>query len=596
MKGYITKEQLSDSLKNELSDFSSQLEHIKKYGVKTSLFGSKGDGVTDDTQAIQEAIDFARDNNINKVMIPKGNYIITDSLVLYRNIHLIGVSKYETIIDTNIDLTSKPLITTYGDENNVVGHSNIKIENLSIKSRGNRTKYTVEILNCHGFVCDNVYIEQLGQSDSISKHGLYVSKAYNYQGATFVTKITNSRFSRCACEISSTDSYFDKNEFWGNDVEFALHLKGCSSSMITNNEFVGGNMFGALYISTATEGLKIIGNYFDGSYANINTQWGIYSQASLKHTTITGNNFWKQKNGGIYLNSSESVIISSNNFEECDMYQNGSPDIYMKPNQTHNSNVISNNTFFREKCYNDNLELVSRSSDKIQPVMSLYNKVGFPATIITGNTLSWYNYYKPMEYNEDGQFKSYGNSSKYFNIDSNTHIDKTTSSKGDIVYNSEIEKQKNLFLEKFFVKDGYGNSIRIDNINSVTATDLNNNNQSFDFNKVYNKEYKVFINDKNVVLNLPSFVNTPSIVKFEYVADNYGVQEVTTYTSNDSNSTLGIKAFRFLQGGEWLNWIIQYNSVYSSDIAPSYAPKGFIWYDTKTNENKCFNGSSWDVI
>ena len=57
MKGHITKEQLSDSLKNELSEIDTQLEHKTKY-LTLEQFGAVGDGVTDDTEAFKSLINY----------------------------------------------------------------------------------------------------------------------------------------------------------------------------------------------------------------------------------------------------------------------------------------------------------------------------------------------------------------------------------------------------------------------------------------------------------------------------------------------------------------------------------------------------------
>ena len=61
---------------------------------RVTEFGAKGDGTTDDTKAIQAAID-ARVGSVNQKMpalvyLPAGRYLISNSLVMYFHSHLVG--------------------------------------------------------------------------------------------------------------------------------------------------------------------------------------------------------------------------------------------------------------------------------------------------------------------------------------------------------------------------------------------------------------------------------------------------------------------------------------------------------------------------
>lgn len=64
---------LRKRLDDEHKEVTTQLEHI---AINVKKFGAKGDGVTDDTESIQDAIDFASSKNGGKVIIPDGVYMV----------------------------------------------------------------------------------------------------------------------------------------------------------------------------------------------------------------------------------------------------------------------------------------------------------------------------------------------------------------------------------------------------------------------------------------------------------------------------------------------------------------------------------------
>lgn len=90
------------------------------YNVK--VYGAKGDGVTDDTVAIQAAITAANTAGGGMVFVPPGTYYISAILVLYSNVTLYGVHGKSKII--------KP--STLGYVLNLTGVSNVIIEDLII--------------------------------------------------------------------------------------------------------------------------------------------------------------------------------------------------------------------------------------------------------------------------------------------------------------------------------------------------------------------------------------------------------------------------------------------------------------------------------
>lgn len=124
----------------ELADRFADVINVKD-------FGAKGDMETDDTAAIQAAIDHGR---IDKrlVFLPSGTYLISSPIIVYKNTTILGASLYNTIIKLK-DNSNCNVIETYkfssfyatgGD--NVSDYPdlpvNFSIENITID--GNRNK------------------------------------------------------------------------------------------------------------------------------------------------------------------------------------------------------------------------------------------------------------------------------------------------------------------------------------------------------------------------------------------------------------------------------------------------------------------------
>lgn len=78
-----------------VSDLSAKLAQIA-YNV--TAFGAKGDGIIDDTTAIQSAIDYANANGGGIVLLPKGSYKTTRKLIVYSKIALKGAGRGKTFL------------------------------------------------------------------------------------------------------------------------------------------------------------------------------------------------------------------------------------------------------------------------------------------------------------------------------------------------------------------------------------------------------------------------------------------------------------------------------------------------------------------
>ena len=84
-------------------------------------FGARGNGTSDDTAAIQKALDAAGKQGGNLVLLPSGRYLVRGSLVLPRNVTLQGVSRAPNIGAGGLCRDSSPTLSDQLGAHGVLG-------------------------------------------------------------------------------------------------------------------------------------------------------------------------------------------------------------------------------------------------------------------------------------------------------------------------------------------------------------------------------------------------------------------------------------------------------------------------------------------
>jgi hypothetical protein len=90
---------VQDGSVTEPKIFSSFLPYIKKDYITPQMFGAKGNGATDDTKAMQEAIVFC-ENTKRLLYIPSGVYVISDTLTISKSIAILGSSVHKDVLSS----------------------------------------------------------------------------------------------------------------------------------------------------------------------------------------------------------------------------------------------------------------------------------------------------------------------------------------------------------------------------------------------------------------------------------------------------------------------------------------------------------------
>lgn len=251
-----------------------ELFNNSKVLISVKEFGAKGDGVTDDTVAIQSALDYAMTLGGGTVALPSGEYLISDTLIIrphtaapniqsspeinfikMNRLKLLGFGEaiirssrvIETIIKTN-DFT-------YPD--NVGSYSNFYTEIENIKIDGNNSTNGIYVYNALHCIIKNCQIHNIGTGIIIDGYG----------EATIMDNVIKAN--ACIYSTHDGDSLYIGNDLYSDGICIFFHGYGGAS--------------------------RIFGNTFTRINSNINSAIGVYmnSQENTDNVSylIEGNSF-----------------------------------------------------------------------------------------------------------------------------------------------------------------------------------------------------------------------------------------------------------------------------------------------------------------
>ena len=327
--------------------------------VNVKDFGAKGDGVTDDTEAIQAAIDANP-----KVFFPDGEYIIEDTIYLPRSFEFKG------------SLTGMTYASSYAPESCMISarfgeevtemfkpkdftDSKIRTHAIIRDIAFNGNEHTSQLRTCfYGFNFRRTLIYNI-----LIKHVGYAFRS----SFSFVSVIRDSTF------IGLTKSFIDTQNFIGSEyilvdsfvsgnyingrpffTNVILFNGQIAHSTISNN-YIDFAYIG-IYMRNGTTNANIIGNIIDvcyrGIYSNVTYNYSIIGNSFTNcHknylTSWTNNTLYEDSNlsdmstkdwCGFTSTGMRSITLSHNNFKLCNLAIN-LWDIYTN---TINSKIIGN--------------------------------------------------------------------------------------------------------------------------------------------------------------------------------------------------------------------------------------------------------------
>ena len=256
-----------DSIKTQSSFY------INVKNLPAPHVSAKGDGITDDTSAIQNAIDLASQAGGGDVVIPNGDYSI-ETLFLKRGVRLVGQGvgqQQYSSNQSNLKVSKDMPAIVIGDYGEMVFDT--IIQNLNIV--GNKTGLSQNGIEFVGknpaySIIDRVYIFNTGGHGILGGHTGHVNNI----------KITNSFIEGCMLDgIHLTYKTGQINAIWIAENNIVGNKRGVvfsGNNVVVKNNTIQANIDAGISVSTADlisrteEGMSeytmssiIEGNYFE---------------------------------------------------------------------------------------------------------------------------------------------------------------------------------------------------------------------------------------------------------------------------------------------------------------------------------------------
>lgn len=262
------------------------------YNVK--VYGAKGDGVTDDTIAIQAAINTAETDGGGIVFLPQGTYKITSPLIMKSGVSLIGVGgilESEILNSSNGVAISFPNTSTY---------TAVRLMDFSIKGdTGFSPTYGIDGANFRTH-CIIERVRVLLHQFGVRLYNCWYSQyrdIYTNTTSTGIELTTANGVTVLGCVVHAI-----------NDAN-AYGIKTTGSGLnITSNYIESSTVNRAISLESGFGGV-IHNNYIEGVTGN-----GIFTNAN--GVSITGNFLDSSLTGGIsraiYLFNSTACFVSGN--------------------------------------------------------------------------------------------------------------------------------------------------------------------------------------------------------------------------------------------------------------------------------------------
>lgn len=287
----LVKELLDQlGLEELVKEVLANLYFLNVQNPPNNIVAAGGDGVTDDTAAIQGCIDYAFNNGGKTVYFPSGNYL-TGSLTLKSGVTLLGFSDNNTKLVLKGGATSS-LLTISGDQT--------AVSNLRLDSNSGMQVNNVDVITLTGIDCNltNIYVTD----------GYNLITANSDSGSVLIQNVVCGTGEYKAITISGNATYVLDNILFNQ----MSRISGDTCLEINSSYVIADNIN---IKARVPKGAVVNGSYCKFSGTIQNAVEKIVNNGEFNNNDITGEIHYSRLSGKDFLSceSKEESITNNKN-------------------------------------------------------------------------------------------------------------------------------------------------------------------------------------------------------------------------------------------------------------------------------------------
>lgn len=280
-----------------------------------------GDGVHDDTKALQECIDNVKEGGT--VYFPDGTYLLSGSLIFYSNQHLKFSDKAILLRSAKSDPITRYLLASYSEPHwrDYDGTHDVVISGATFDGNKDCTEKSTLLNTVH---CKNIVIENCRFVNCSTWHFIEINSTENavvrncvFDGPTYTVKHSILFNELIQLDLAQDGSYGPVYDCDGKLIDFHKDDTVCSNILIENNIFkCDGSPGIGHHNSCPHHSIVIRNNVFEGpsgrdgkSRGYIMFRPAVYDVTVEKNVFIAPENDYGSPNLGIIIENTDTDTL-----------------------------------------------------------------------------------------------------------------------------------------------------------------------------------------------------------------------------------------------------------------------------------------------